>query len=85
MTEAGQGAGAGLRRLALTKQWVSRLAPGRLWAQRATATFLGGWKMLAISMSPARKESGSSFSRYCPTPGIYKAQSLARLSEGFLT
>ena len=28
---------------------------------------------------------GSTFPRYCPTPRIYKARSLARFSEGFLT
>lgn len=58
MTEAGSRAGEDRHRtstLAFTKRWVSRLALRRLWAQRATATFLGGWKMLAMSMSPAWK------------------------------
>lgn len=56
MTEAGRGRQAPARRsLALTERWVSAWAPGRPWAQRAAATFLGGWKMLPMSMSPVRK------------------------------
>lgn len=58
VTEAGSGVEEHRHptsRLAFTKRWVSRLALRRLPVQRATATFLAGWKMLALSLSPAWK------------------------------
>lgn len=67
----------------VTGVWVPRWDASGRSARRPHAW--GAGKRWRCQCSLLENESGSSLPRYCPTPRIYKAQSLACLSDGFLT